>query len=89
MVGKVGMTPAFKGYIIVPLKTYNHSDELTLKNLNTKNISTIKKEDSGYTRIETSNYGTLFVPQRFAPTHNIVTAYAAAKEDSVTVDTRA
>ena len=39
--------------------------------------------------MDVSGYGYLFVPKRLAPTHNIVTAYAAAKDDLVTIDARA
>ena len=88
MVGKVGMTPAFKGTIIVPAIKRNDPEGLKFRRIRTEHINTIQKQ-GGYTLVETSNYGDLFVPTKLAPTHNIVTAYAAAKNDLVTVDARA
>ena len=88
MIGKIGITPTFKGYIIVPCIRHNSHDGIKVRHLNTYNISSIEKFDNGHTGIETSNYGLLYVPQKLAPTHNIVTAYAAAKNDLVTVDAR-
>lgn len=89
MIGKVGMTPAFNGYIIVPSVKRGSTDGIAVRKIDTNMINTIEKHESGDTIINAANYGDLFVPKKLAPTHNIVTAYAAAKDDLVTVDARA
>ena len=81
MIGKIGMTPAFRGKIeITPRKWINPA-----MCFDTDEIKHISGQSNGDTKIEMFNGDTVNVLEETATMNDILSAYAAAKNSNLTV----
>ena len=82
MIGKIGVTPAFKGMIEITPRTWI----APAMQFNTNDINRIDGKADGNTRITMLNGDKVNVLNEHATMQDILSAYAAAKDSNLTVN---